>query len=144
VLADYPGTILLVSHDRYLIDAIGTQIWEIEPGEASMRVFQGTYSQYRAQLESERATAEVERQPTFTAQKPASAKTSPEEKRRKARLKEVEVQIARLEARMAELARQLENPPGNPAVVQELGTGYVESHEELELLLKEWGELVEN
>ncbi|MGB9673944.1 MAG: ribosomal protection-like ABC-F family protein, partial [Anaerolineales bacterium] len=29
VLADYNGTILLVSHDRYLIDALATQIWEV-------------------------------------------------------------------------------------------------------------------
>jgi ATP-binding cassette subfamily F protein 3 len=29
VMADFDGTIILVSHDRYLIDALGTQIWEI-------------------------------------------------------------------------------------------------------------------
>ena len=29
VLADFSGTILLVSHDRYLIDALATQIWEL-------------------------------------------------------------------------------------------------------------------
>jgi ATPase subunit of ABC transporter with duplicated ATPase domains len=32
VLGQYPGTILLVSHDRYLIDALATQIWEVQPG----------------------------------------------------------------------------------------------------------------
>jgi len=141
VLADYPGTILLVSHDRYLIDAIGTQIWEIEPGEASMRVFQGTYSQYRVQLENERATAEVERQPALTSQKPTSTKPSPEEKRRKARLKDVEVQIASLEAKLAELASQLENPPGDPLQVQRLGEEYMGSHDKLERLMVEWEEL---
>jgi len=44
VLADFGGTILLVSHDRYLIDALGTQIWEIDPRAASMIVFEGMYS----------------------------------------------------------------------------------------------------
>ena len=34
LLAEYQGTILLVSHDRYLIDALCTQIWEILPGKA--------------------------------------------------------------------------------------------------------------
>ena len=57
VLAEYQGTILLVSHDRYLIDALGTQIWEIAPGEASLRVFEGTYSQYKVWLEAQRAAA---------------------------------------------------------------------------------------
>ena len=144
VLADYPGTILLVSHDRYLIDAIGTQIWEIEPGEASMRLFQGSYSEYRAQIEAERANGNGGSRPAVSARKAARPTTSAEEKRRKTRLKEVEAQISALEARLGELARQLENPPADAAVVQELGTGYVESHDELERLLKEWGELSEN
>ena len=48
VLDDYAGTILLVTHDRYLIDALGTQIWEIEPDESTLTVFEGTYSQRRA------------------------------------------------------------------------------------------------
>ncbi len=31
IMADFNGTILLVSHDRYLIDVLGTQIWEVQP-----------------------------------------------------------------------------------------------------------------
>ncbi len=37
VLADFPGTILLVSHDRYLIDALATQIWSVRVGSGSSR-----------------------------------------------------------------------------------------------------------
>jgi ATP-binding cassette subfamily F protein 3 len=55
VLADYAGTILLVSHDRYLIDALGTQIWEIEPDESTLRLFEGIYSQYKTEQDMERA-----------------------------------------------------------------------------------------
>ncbi len=47
VMADFDGTIILVSHDRYLIDALGTQIWEIDKDESQLVVFQGTYSEYR-------------------------------------------------------------------------------------------------
>ena len=36
VLDDYKGTILLVTHDRYLVDALATQIWEINPDENQM------------------------------------------------------------------------------------------------------------
>ncbi len=32
ILSDFRGTILLVSHDRYLIDALASQVWEIDAG----------------------------------------------------------------------------------------------------------------
>ena len=35
VLAGFDGTILLASHDRYLINALATQVWAIAPGELS-------------------------------------------------------------------------------------------------------------
>ena len=47
VLKSYEGTIILVSHDRYLIDAVGTQIWEVMPEKHSLSVYSGTYSQYK-------------------------------------------------------------------------------------------------
>ncbi|MBP6298058.1 MAG: ABC-F family ATP-binding cassette domain-containing protein [Anaerolineae bacterium] len=32
ILEDFPGTILMVSHDRYLIDQLATHIWEVSEG----------------------------------------------------------------------------------------------------------------
>jgi ATP-binding cassette subfamily F protein 3 len=143
VLAEYQGTILLVSHDRYLIDAIGTQIWEIEPGEASMRVYDGTYSQYKAWLEAQRAAAEDTSRQVDVARKPPSSGVSAEEKRRQKRLKEVEKQIEELESRLAVLGAQLENPPADAARVQKIGKEYVNIQVDLDALIKEW-ELLEN
>src|SRR5512142_1182499 len=55
VLDAYQGTILLVTHDRYLVDALATQIWEIDPDESQMTVFRGTYSQMKEEREKEAA-----------------------------------------------------------------------------------------
>ena len=44
VLAGFSGTILLASHDRFLIDALATQVWEISPGQLS--VCDGGYQRY--------------------------------------------------------------------------------------------------
>jgi ATP-binding cassette subfamily F protein 3 len=44
VLDAYQGTILLVSHDRYLIDRLATRIWEIQGKK--LVTFQGTYREY--------------------------------------------------------------------------------------------------
>lgn len=145
VLDNYQGTILLVSHDRYLIDALATQIWEIDEANGRLTVFQGSYSQYRAwqAVERERAKAEgpeIVRKVDSTPRAPVS-RISPEEKRRRNRIKSVEDQIAGLEAQLASISRQLENPPSDPPKVQKLGSDYVRLQGELEAMMKEWEEL---
>ncbi len=44
VLESFDGTILLVTHDRYLVDRLATQIWSLEDGH--MSVFKGNYHTY--------------------------------------------------------------------------------------------------
>jgi len=141
VLAEYPGTILIVSHDRYLIDALATQIWEIEPDEAAMRVFEGTYSQYRQQQEAEAAAAEskLQAQAPRPVSKPAGTSTA--ERRRQARLLEIESQVAELEGQLADLGRQLESPPAETGIVQRLGQDYVALQNRINALLSEWEQL---
>ncbi len=139
VLQDYKGTILLVSHDRYLIDALGTQIWEIDPGEAHLTVFEGTYTQLRQQKEAV-LTAAVEARLNGPVRVPRSRPERPslEERKRANRLKEIEAQIAELEQQLANLGRQLENPPPDSARVQHLGGEYVRVQNEMEGLMSEW------
>ncbi len=43
-LEEFPGTILLVSHDRYLVNRLATQVWEVSPGR--LKVYQGSYDDY--------------------------------------------------------------------------------------------------
>lgn len=54
-LKDYDGAVVLVSHDRALLDAVCTEIWAIE--EKTIRQFPGNYSAYLAQKERERQFA---------------------------------------------------------------------------------------
>jgi ATP-binding cassette subfamily F protein 3 len=44
VLTAYDGTILLISHDRYLVQAVATEIWELREG--ALRVFRNGYADY--------------------------------------------------------------------------------------------------
>ncbi|MGN7477696.1 ribosomal protection-like ABC-F family protein [Solibacillus silvestris] len=43
----YYGAILLISHDRHLLDRVVTTIWEVDEGQIS--IFSGNYSDYEAQ-----------------------------------------------------------------------------------------------
>jgi len=68
VLRDFLGTILFVAHDRYLIDALATQVWLIEDG--TLRVYPGNYQEYLIQRQKEAA---LQRQRTAPAARPAPA-----------------------------------------------------------------------
>ena len=140
VLADFSGTILLVSHDRYLIDALGTQIWEIDPVQSRLDVFAGSYSQYHAALEAQREEQTARQAEVVYKARPAT-RPSQDERRRQKRLVEVEGLVATLEAQLDTLTRRLEKPPGEASKVQKLGEEYVRVQSELEGLLAEWESL---
>ena len=55
LLTRYDGALVLVSHDRRLLDTVCTTIWAIE-GE-TLRIYSGNYSAYLAQTERERQQA---------------------------------------------------------------------------------------
>lgn len=57
-LEAYPGAIVLVSHDRGLLDALCTRIWHLEDGK--LFDFAGNYTEYRAELERRRAWQQFE------------------------------------------------------------------------------------
>lgn len=142
VLAGYQGTILLVSHDRYLIDSLATQIWDIDEDARTLRVFRGTYSQYRIHREAERTASETRRHEAEADHRPHEESTPQiSDYRRNIRLKEIEEEIAYLEAELAEVSEHLQNPPTDPDQVQKLGQEYVQTEQEINDLLEEWEQL---
>ncbi len=142
VLGEYQGTILIVSHDRYLIDALATQIWEIEADEGAMQVFSGTYSMYRAQREAEAAAeAEMKAQEQSASPVYRSTGATAADRRRRTRLADIENHIHELELQLADLGLQLESPPSDPEQVQRLGEDYVELQNMINALLSEWEQL---
>lgn len=46
-LEDYPGTILIVTHDRYLMNRLAQKIWELNRGR--LAVYLGGFDEYRAE-----------------------------------------------------------------------------------------------
>ncbi|MFC4617526.1 ribosomal protection-like ABC-F family protein [Camelliibacillus cellulosilyticus] len=59
-LQNYPGAVLVISHDRELLNKICTSIWEVEEGH--IHIFKGNYDDYQAQKQRifERAEFEYE------------------------------------------------------------------------------------
>lgn len=138
VLSDYQGTVLLVSHDRYLIDALATQVWEIETNQANLNVFAGSYSQYHAQIEAQKAELESLVKEKKNVKKAHTKSSTNQERRRRARLQEIELKITDLEKQLAQLSLKLESPPSDLDKVQQMGEDYVQIQNELNALLVEW------
>ncbi len=146
VLADFPGTILLVSHDRYLIDALATQIWSVNEGR--LEVFQGSWSEYvewreKAKEEAGRRKEQEEEQKPVRSQKSEVRSQKSQERKRAARLADLEAAIEALERRQAELTQDLETAGADIARVRELGQEYAEVENELALKLAEWEALAQ-
>ena len=143
VLEDYTGTILLISHDRYLVDALATQIWEVNPDAGELLAFKGTYSELRAEREQKEYEAFMAAQAKSAGQKskvegPKAKASSKEERRKIAQLQELENRIAELEKTLANLSSQLESPMVKPDEVIKIGNEYNRVQAEMDEKLAEW------
>ncbi len=140
VLSDFEGTILLISHDRYLIDALATQIWALEAGR--LETFKGSYREF-----VERRAITNNQLPITKSQKTdgktkiataKAAKPSSEERRRAQRAEELELIIGSLEKRLAEISAELEAAGTDVEKVRTLGEEYVQVESDLATRLAEW------
>jgi ATP-binding cassette subfamily F protein 3 len=131
-LKHFPGTILLVSHDRYLVESLVDQIWSISPGDQALQVFHGGYSAYQAHK------LEVDNEVQKKDEKPRSQKKSPQKKGSKVDLHNVEARITNLENALVELGQELEGAGERVEDVVELGERYGALENELQLQLELW------
>jgi len=112
VLADYDGTIILVSHDRDFLDRVVTQIIAVE-GDGRIEEFVGGFSDYaalrrREAPEAASAPKKKDSKPAAQAVKPAPAKTKLSYKDQRAlemlpgKIEKLGEEIAALEAKLAD------------------------------------------
>jgi ATPase subunit of ABC transporter with duplicated ATPase domains len=87
-VAEFPGTLLFVSHDRYFIDQFADRIWELEDGKISD--FKGNYSQFKAMKQSQA-------QPAKKPEKEKKQREVTPEAAQKRNTRNLEKQIAKLE-----------------------------------------------
>ena len=143
VLSEYKGTILLVSHDRYLIDALSTQIWEVCPDERLLKTFTGTYSEYKSVQAATQPTITIPRLEKDKNQAAQKSNTSLSPWKKQKKLSELEKRIAESEKSLAAITTQLAKSTGDAGKVQQLGSDYVRMEEEHTRLMDEWGALIE-
>ena len=143
LLMDFSGTVIVVSHDRYLINRVAKSLIVFENGGG--RYFDGTFDEYE---EREKETAEE-----VAKEKPEKTKKtggeryveSKEEARRKHRVEFLEKKITALEEELSRAQAKLDDETVNTdykkvmAVEEEIKT----IEEKLDPLITEWTELSE-
>lgn len=110
-LADFPGCILIVSHDRYFMDRLVDHLFAFEGG-GEIRDFPGNYTQYRIAVSKEESADKKEQVPPPVTQKSAPASQKKLSFREKTEFENLEKEIASLqdEKQMLE-ARLVESLP---------------------------------
>jgi ATP-binding cassette, subfamily F, member 3 len=145
LLSEYNGTILFVSHDRYFIDALATQVWSIKGQKLTS--YLGNYSDYQNWLALARQTQEESKpKPVAKPVQPAKNGTNTankEEKIRQKRVSELEKVIADLELRLNQISEEMTaaTVKQDVAAITRLGAEYEQKSAELEKLFEEWGAL---
>ena len=142
VLADYEGTVLLVSHDRYLIQSLATRIWQVSDG--SLTTFDGNWEQYCRWRDGRAAAAAAATEPhAVPDDREARREARRQRKAReglRARHGELELQIDTLEARNAELGERIGRAGEDQDLdrVESLGRELGALEAELAQCLAEW------
>jgi ATP-binding cassette subfamily F protein 3 len=146
VLEAYSGTILLVSHDRYLINRLATQIWELRDGQ--LFVFRGTYREFL--LRQATGLQAVHAHQVLLPQKQVVFDNSREARRRVETLTLLEDRIQEQETKVQRLSSELERA-GKASItgtkpafehMQKLGWEIAQAQARLDSLMAEWERLV--
>jgi ATP-binding cassette subfamily F protein 3 len=113
---DFPGAVILVSHDRHLLEACADRLWLVADG--TVAPFEGDLDDYRRRVLSDRGSNGK----TSDGERKAEARAGRQEQRRAAaerraelaplrrRIKSAEADIARLTAQIAEIDGKLADP----------------------------------
>lgn len=147
VLADYQGTILLVSHDRDFLDRVVTSTIVLE-GDGSITEYTGGYSDYKAQKAGAKVGEKLEKPkakvvPITKAAPKKATKLSYKDQREldllPAEVETLSMQISELEARLSDPDLYAKDPNAFSAISDELSA----KREELDVKELRWLELEE-
>jgi ATP-binding cassette subfamily F protein uup len=144
-LLEFPGCIIVVSHDRFFMDKIVDHLFVFE-GNGQIKDFLGDYSDYREVLkERER---ELRRNERAEQQKNKAPEQTPGDRPRlsqeaRKEMNKLEKEIKRLEERKSEIMEQFNTDGLSPVQIEQLGRELNELSATLETKEMRWLELAE-
>lgn len=141
-LENFPGVLILVSHDRYLLDKMSDQLFIME-GNGQVKIFNGNYSEHRNSLEQEKETAakkskaEEQKTTASTSANKLSFKEQQEFKSLEISLEENENKVKTLTEKLADI------DPSDYMQIQEVSEEIEKLNQTIEKEMERWIELSE-
>jgi|Deesub1362A_J573_1020465.scaffolds.fasta_scaffold00778_8 ATP-binding cassette subfamily F protein 3 len=131
-LQAFQGTLLLVSHDRFLIDAVADGLWAILAESRSLEVLEGGYERYRQRVMRAGAKRAAERRAAGRRPGPRARRPKP------ADLQALERRVLEFEAKLQALERELQQVGEDYRRARELGERWEACNRALQQALGEW------
>ena len=134
---------MLVSHDRYLVRGLATQIWVIEPGSGKLELFAEGYESYIAAKKLKEKGAQKASVKQNQRNKRRSRTSSTIKKNNRAELESLEKNVEDLEQQLEYLAAEIQAASDAPDELQRLSVQYAALEDDLQRHLERWERLVE-
>lgn len=145
-LMEFPGCLIVVSHDRYFMDKIADQTFVFE-GEGNIKVHIGNYTDYRAEQSEIQQKIKETSSPVSKPTAPLPIQTKNNTKglsfKEKYEYENIESEIAKLEIRKTELEKELEANLANAEKLVNISAELGKTIQEIEDKTLRWMELEE-
>lgn len=153
-LINYQGTIITVSHDRFFLDKIATQIFSFEGG-GKAEIYNGNYTEFhkwKLKREQEKSEEKNDKLVQVGVKDTKAQKNKPKDelsknqrKKIENRIAEIEQEIPLLEESLAQLSFEMSLPEvaSNHEKSAEIGEKYKSAEQKIQLLYDEWEKLAE-
>jgi ATP-binding cassette, subfamily F, member 3 len=136
-LTEFEGAFVLISHDRALLEAVGSRTLVCEDGKLSS--YASGWAEYQRRRDERELASASAAKPAAPAgaRKYSATKTAQKAARKAARLEE---EIERAEARLREVEEELADPAAwsSPSRVERAEASHREAKQEVEKLLEQW------
>ncbi|RNL50659.1 ABC-F family ATP-binding cassette domain-containing protein [Pedobacter jejuensis] len=142
-LENFPGILMLVSHDRYLLDKMSDQLFIME-GEGVVKIYNGNYSEYRLSLDQPKAKVESKKINSLTVELQPAVATKKLSFKEQKELDDSERLMLETENKIAELSEDLLKIDGSDYIkIQEVSSQLENLKIKLDEYTMRWLELSE-